>query len=301
MNNRHTSTILPYLFLLPALIILSLGLFYPMAYSVYTSFFDWRLGYPTETANFNGLDNYIWLLQDPDILNSFWVTAKFTTISVCLELVLGISLALLLDRSIKGMNIIRTILIMPMMIAPLVIGLIWQYMYNSQFGMLNKILAMIGLEPFEWLSSSDWALFSVIIADIWQWTPFIFILALAALQSLSSSMIDAARINGANWWQIIYYIKLPLMKPVIIIAALLRLIDSLKVFEVIYIMTGGGPAGKTEVVSMAIFNQAFIDFKIGRASALSNLYLLCIMILSLTFFCVSKARVRHKASIQEKS
>lgn len=291
----------PFLFILPAMLIMAFGLFYPLIFSGYTSFFDWRLGYPTDTVIFSGFDNYIWLLTDPNIINAFWVTAKFTVISVIFELLCGISLALLLDRSIQGMNLIRTILMMPMMIAPLVVGLMWQYLYNSQFGVINKILVSIGLFPIEWLSSSDWGLFSVIIADIWQWTPFIFILALASLQSISKSMIDAARINGANWWQIIYYIKLPLMKPVIIIAALLRLIDSLKVFEVIYIMTGGGPAGSTETVSMAIYNQAFINFNIGRAAALSNLYLGSIIIIGLGAFFIRKIVMRYRLGQHKKA
>ncbi|MFT6083966.1 MAG: multiple sugar transport system permease protein [Alphaproteobacteria bacterium] len=298
-NKTQSKNNKAYFFLAPALIIMLVGLFYPIGYSIYTSFFDWRLGMPLSDAKFTAFDNYIWLLNDPDILNAFRVTFKFSMIVVIIELVLGVALALLLDKKIKGISILRTIFIMPMMIAPIVVGLMWQYLYNAQFGIFNKMLVFLGLEPIGWLSSDKWALFSVILSDIWQWTPFIFILAIASLQSLPQSMIEAARIDGATEWQIIRFIKLPLMIPVIIIAGLLRLIDSLKIFEVIYIMTGGGPAGSTEVVSMAIYNQAFIDFELGRSAALSNLFLGSLMILSVIFFIIIKIRLHKKSARQE--
>lgn len=279
-----------YLFLCPALIIMIFGLFYPMLYSVYASFFDWRLGMSLSDAQFTLFDNYLWLLNDDDILKAFWITLKFTITVVTLEVFLGVSLALLLDRAIRGLSVFRTIFIIPMMIAPIIVGLIWQYMYDAQFGVFNKILSYLGLSPVGWLSSPDWALFSVILADIWQWTPFIFILTVASLQSLPKSIIEVATIDGASQLQIIWYIKLPLIMPVIIITAILRFIDSFKVFEVIYIMTSGGPAQATEVISMTIYNQAFIDFELGRAAALSNLFLVFMIIISLVFLYVVKLK-----------
>jgi multiple sugar transport system permease protein len=277
-----------YFFILPGLLIMIIGLFYPLCYSIYTSFYDWRLGMPFSTTKFTRFENYQWLINDPEILNVFWISFKFSMIVVSIELILGISFALLLDKTIKGMSTFRTIFIMPMMIAPIVVGLIWRYLYDAQFGVFNQLLVYLNLEPVEWLSSDKWSLFSVILADIWQWTPFIFILSVASLQSIPQSIIQAAKIDGANEWHIIRYIKLPLMIPTIIISTLLRLIDSLKVFEVIYIMTGGGPAGSTEVVSMAIYNQAFIDFELGRSAALSNIFLGCLMVLSIIIFIIIK-------------
>jgi multiple sugar transport system permease protein len=282
-----------YLFLCPALLLMLIGLFYPIFYSVYASFFDWRLGTNLSDAPFTLFDNYAWLLTDSDILNAFCVTLKFTSIGVTLELILGIALALLLDRTIKGIGIFRTIFIMPMMIAPIVVGLMWQYMYHGQFGVFNKMLIYFGFAPIGWLSSPDWALFSIIMSDVWQWTPFIFILCIASLQSISKSTIEAAKIDGASGWHIIWHIKLPLMLPVIMIAGILRLIDSFKVFEVIYIMTAGGPANATEVVSMNIYNQAFVDFELGRAAALSNLFLIFMIFLSMVFFIATKIKSKN--------
>jgi multiple sugar transport system permease protein len=288
-----------YLFLCPALIIMIFGLFYPILYSVYASFFDWRLGTSLSDAQFTLFDNYLWLLNDDDVLKAFGITLKFTIIVVIIEVFLGVLFALLLDRTIRGLSVFRTIFIMPMMIAPIIVGLIWQYMYDAQFGVFNKILSYLGLSPVGWLSSPDWALFSVILADIWQWTPFIFILTVASLQSLPKSIIEVATIDGASQWQIIWYIKLPIIMPVIIITAILRFIDSFKVFEVIYIMTSGGPAQATEVISMTIYNQAFIDFELGRAAALSNLFLAFMIIISLVFLCVVKLKNQKQDQKQD--
>jgi multiple sugar transport system permease protein len=209
---------------------------------------------------------------------------------VLCETVLGVGLALALDRELRGMSIIRTIFILPMMVAPIVVGLIWRFLYNEQFGPLNQVLTGLGLPAVSWLSSPDLALVSVIIADIWQWTPFIFILSLAALQSLPSSAIEAARIDGASPWQAIVFIKLPLMMPVIVVAALLRLIDAFKVLEVIYILTEGGPGLSTEILSLHIYKTAFVSQQLGRASALSNLLLVMVMAITLALVAVNHLR-----------
>ncbi|MFC6672720.1 carbohydrate ABC transporter permease [Marinobacterium aestuariivivens] len=275
-----------------------MALLYPVAHSVYTSFFDLRMGGSLESANFSGLDNYRWLLDSPQVWESVAVTLFFAAAVVVLEVILGLGLALLLDRPIRGMSVFRTIFILPMMIAPIVVGLIWKYMYNPQFGILNKMMVGLGLDPILWLSSPDWALWSVIIADIWQWTPFIFILSLAALQSLPSSAMEAAKIDGANGWQTVLYVKIPLMVPVIVVATLLRLIDAFKVLEVIYIMTAGGPGNSTEILSMRIYNEAFVSFELGRAAALSNLLLLLVMLITILMFSYNKMCERRTARIR---
>lgn len=205
-------------------------------------------------------------------------------------MVLGVALALVLDREMRGISVFRTIFILPMMVAPIVVGLIWRFMYNEQFGSLTKLLKAFGLPAVPWLSSPDVALISVIISDVWQWTPFIFILSLAALQSLPASAIEAARIDGASQWQAILHIKLPLMMPVIVIAALLRLIDAFKVLEVIYILTEGGPGLSTEILSLHIYKTAFVSQQLGRASALSNLLLLLVLALTILLFILGKLR-----------
>ncbi len=271
----------PYLFLAPAAAVALVGLVYPMLRSVWLSFHEWSIGTPPESARFVGLENYRWLLADDSFWISVGVTLVFAAAVVVLEVVLGVALALVLDRDLRGTSLFRTIFILPMMIAPIVVGLIWRFLYNEQFGPLSQALKALGLPGVPWLSSPDMALLSVIIADVWQWTPFIFILALAALQGLPASAIEAARIDGATRWQTTLYIKLPLIAPVIAVAALLRLIDAFKVLEVIYILTEGGPGLSTEILSLHIYKTAFVSQQLGRASALSNLLLLIVLMLTL--------------------
>jgi len=292
--NRST----PYLFLAPAGIVLIFALLYPLGYLTVASFFDWRMGTPFSRAEFAGLGNYIWILNDPHFRESFMVTITFAFVVVVVEMFTGVGLALMLERPIRGMSVFRTIFILPMMIAPIVVGLIWRYMYNPQFGIINKTLKSWGLPSIPWLSSPDWALPSIIIADIWQWTPFIFILSLAALQSIPRSSLEAARIDGATGWQQIVYIKIPLMIPVLVVAALLRMIDAFKVLEVIYIMTNGGPGLSTEILSLRIYKTAFVSWQLGRAAALSNILLFIVMIITIAMFIYTKVRDARSARLQ---
>lgn len=288
----------PYIFLAPAGIILTMALLYPIGYLTMASFFDWRMGAPFADSTFSGLDNYVWILNDPSFRESFMVTIVFASTVVVLEMLIGVGLAMMLERPIRGMSVFRTIFILPMMVAPIVVGLIWRYMYNPQFGIINKTLKEWGLPSIPWLSSPDWALPSVIIADIWQWTPFIFILSMAALQSLPKSVMEASRIDGASAWQQIIHIKIPLMMPVLVVAALLRLIDAFKVLEVIFIMTNGGPGLSTEIMSLQIYKTAFVSWELGRAAALSNILLSIVMVITIAMYIYTKVRDARLARVQ---
>lgn len=287
--NRAT----PYVFLAPAAAVTFVALLYPMLRAVWLSFHQWSIGTPPESAKYVGLENYRYLLQDDSFWASVAVTLTFAAAVVTLEVVLGVALALVLDREMRGMSLFRTIFILPMMVAPIVVGLIWRFMYNEQFGLFTQALKALGLPSIPWLSSPDVALISVIIADVWQWTPFIFILSLAALQGMPTSAIEAARIDGATPWQTVWHIKLPLMMPVITVAALLRLIDAFKVLEVIYILTEGGPGLSTEILSLHIYKTAFVSQQLGRASALSNLLLLLVLTLTVALILARKLREAH--------
>lgn len=288
MQAANSSRLTPYLFLAPSLTVLGFALLYPVGYMVYASFLNWNPSQHIAQAEWVGVRNYLFLLSDPSFRESLFVTLKFAAIVVVLEMIFGVGLALLLDRKLRGMTLLRTLFILPMMIAPIVVGLMWRYMYHPTVGPLNRTLTRLGLEPVPWLSDSNWALVSIIIADIWQWTPFIFILALAALQSLPKSAMEAARIDGASGWQQIWHIKLPLMLPVLIVTALLRLIDAFKVLEVVLVLTNGGPGLSTEILSLRIARTASEFRELGKAAAMSNLLLLVLMALTLAMFAYSK-------------
>ena len=289
MNVANYNRTTPYLFLVPALLIMVLGLLYPLGYMVYGSFRDWAPSQTIGESTFIGLDNYVSLWHDPNFRESVSVTLKFAVSVVIVEMLIGVGLALLLDRNLRGMSLLRTLFILPMMIAPVVVGLIWRYMYHPTLGVFNKALKGAGLDSVDWLGQH--ALLSVIIADIWQWTPFIFILSLAALQSLPRSALEAARIDGATGWQQIIHIKIPLMMPVLIVTALLRLIDAFKVLEVILVMTEGGPGLSTEILALRISRTATEFRELGVAAAMSNYLLL--MLLLLTVFMLVYNRWRE--------
>ena len=288
MNTSLANRLTPYMFLAPAAAVLLVALLYPLGYVFYASFLNWNPSQRIGQAEFVGLRNYINLFHDDSFRESFFVTLRFSAIVVSLEMFIGVGLAFLLDRNIRGMSALRTLFILPMMISPIVVGLMWRYMYHPTVGFFNRTLKGLGLEPMPWLLDGDWAFASVIIADVWQWVPFIFILSLAALQTLPQSVMEAARIDGANGWQSILYIKLPLMMPVLIITFLLRLIDSFKVLEVILVLTNGGPGLSTEVMALRIMRTATEFRELGVAAAMSNILLMMLLFLTIAMFLYNK-------------
>ncbi|MEM8539678.1 MAG: sugar ABC transporter permease [Pseudomonadota bacterium] len=288
----------PYMFLAPAILLLGIALLYPIGYMIYASFLDWVPSQRIGEAEFIGFRNYTNLWVNEAFRESFGVTLKFAAVALTLEMFIGVGLALLLDRNIRGMSALRTIFILPMMIAPIVVGLMWRYMYHPTVGIFNRTLKDWGFEPIPWLSDGTWSFAAVIIADVWQWTPFIFILSLAALQSLPQSALEAAEIDGATDWQKVLFIKLPLMMPVLIVAALLRLIDAFKVLEVILVMTNGGPGLSTEILSLRIYRTAQEFQKLGEAAAMSNYLLIMLTILTAAMFIYNKAVENRTARLR---
>lgn len=286
MNTSSINRYAPYVFMAPAAVIMLIALLYPLLYMIYGSFRAWDPSQTIGETEFVGLKNYITLINDPAFLESLGVTLKFAFAVVSIEMLIGVGLALLLDRNIRGMSLLRTMFILPMMIAPVVVGLMWRYMYHPTVGTFNRFLKSIGLDGVDWLGQH--ALMSIIIADIWQWTPFIFILTLAALQSLPKSALEASRIDGATVWQQIIYIKLPLMMPVLIVTCLLRLIDAFKVLEVILVMTEGGPGLSTEILALRISRTATEFRELGVAAAMSNYLLILLLVFTMAMFGYTK-------------
>ncbi len=279
--------IVGYLFVAPAVLLMGAGLIYPVVQGLLLSMQDWAVGTPMSTAEFIGADNYLRMLRDENVQESMWVTFKFGFFTITIEMTLGVALALLLEKPIRGASIFRTIFIMPLMISPVVVGLVWRYLFDARAGWINHYMELVGFEPLIWLGEPHLAFFAIVFTDIWQWTPFVFIIVIAGLQALPSEVLEASRIDGANTWQQIFLVKLPMIKSILIIALLLRLIDVFKGLEVMLILTEGGPGLATELLSLHVYKTAFDAQQLGYAAAISVLLLLIVFALSLAILLVS--------------
>ncbi|NOX52394.1 MAG: sugar ABC transporter permease [Gammaproteobacteria bacterium] len=305
---RDARLIAPFIFIMPAVVILVVGLIIPVMYAAYLSFFDWDMGTPWETAQFLGLDNYRRMLTDVGVKSSIMVTLRYTFWTTTLEMILGILFALALEKPIKGASIFRTIFILPLMVSPIVVGLMWKYMLDARTGVINYYIEAIGnaipvLKNFgfvrhAYLGDPHLALRALIVTDIWQWTPFIFIIILAGLQALPSESLEAAYVDGANWWKMTWHVKLPMILPLIIVTLLMRIIDVFRALEVIFIMTFGGPGRTTEVLSLKIYKTAFTAQDLGYASVISVILISITLVLSigiLIYHNPTRATEGHKS------
>jgi len=286
---RRKGWLTPYLFIAPAVLVMIAGLAYPVFQSIYLSFYDWKIGTPLGTADNVGFANYVRLAADPDVRESLWVTIRFGFWTISIEMILGVSLALLLEKPIRGASLFRTIFILPLMVSPVVVGLIWRYLFDARVGWINYYLGQwFGIEPQVWLGDADLAFFAIVLTDIWQWTPFIFIIVIAGLQALPSEVLDASKVDGANWWQQIFLVKLPMISSILVIALLMRLIDVFRALEVMYIMTGGGPGRATELLSLHIYNRAFDAQLLGYSSAIAVLLIVIVFLISMAILVFGK-------------
>ena len=274
--------------LLPAVIFLFAVTALPMLYVLFTSFSNWRLtksAYPVLT----GFQSWGAMFKDPYFYNSLFVTLRFTIYSLAAEMVLGVVVALLLAREFPGRAIVRSFVLIPMMVTPTVIGLMWRIMLNSDFGIINWILEQMGFDPPAWLANSKTALLCLTVVDIWEWTPFVALSVLAALQTQSKDQMEGALIDGANTFQIFHYITIPHIQPVLFISASFRLGALLRSFDTFYVMTSGGPGISTQNLPRYIYKNAFYYMKMGYASALS-VFLMIITIL-ITYFFVYRSKI----------
>jgi multiple sugar transport system permease protein len=275
---------LPWLYIGPAVLVMAVACLYPVLSALRLGFYDWSMGTPWSAAKWQGLDAFVRAFTDAAVWRSLYTTLVFAFVCVASEMVLGIALALALEqrthKPLRGMMAFRTLFILPMMIAPIAVGLTWRYLFDAQFGLLNAIVALFGVDPIGWLANEQLAFTAIVIADIWQWTPFVFIMMIAALANVDASVMEAAKIDGATWWQSTWLVKLPMIRDVIVITLLMRLIDAFRVLEVIYILTFGGPGDSTEILSLHIYKTAFISQRLGSAAAISVLLLMVVALLS---------------------
>jgi multiple sugar transport system permease protein len=268
------------IYLGPAVLVMAAACLYPVLTAFQLAGFKWDMGTPWDSAQWVGLANFVSAFGNEQVWSSLRTTLLFAGVCVAAEMVLGIALALALEHPVRGMAIFRTIFILPMMIAPIAVGLAWRYMFDAQFGLINSVLGLFGIKALTWLADPALAFVAIVIADIWQWTPFVFIMMLAALASVDSAVLEAARIDGANWWQQIFLVKLPMVMHVIAITLMMRLIDAFRVLEVIYVLTFGGPGNSTEILALHIYKTAFVGQQMGVAAAVSVLLLVVVAALS---------------------
>lgn len=247
---------LPILFNIPTVLLLGFLVAFPVALVLYTSLTDWFLYTPAE-RQFVGLRNYVEVWGDPRWLNAVWHTFYLAGGSVLLQLIIGLGVALLFNRQLRGRTFYRSVFLLPMISMSTAISLVWIVLYNNSYGVLNFWLTSLGFDSVEWLSDPNMAMPSLIIVQVWHWTPFMTLLLLAGLQSLPNEPFEAATIDGASPWQMLVHVTLPLLKGHIIVALILRSIFAIKEFDTILTMTEGGPNWATETMNMNIYFNAF--------------------------------------------
>jgi multiple sugar transport system permease protein len=264
---------LKWLFLLPSVLILAFLALYPFFMGIWMSFHEWPLA--ADAQPWIGLGNYQTLLGEGRFQNALWNTAVFTGVGVTVELLLGIVLALYL-RSLtnRWRPIFRTIFILPMVMTPIATGLMWRLMLNGQIGVVNwLIINVLGMPAPEWTSSAGIAMFTVIMIDIWQWTPLIIMIVYAGLLSVPETLYEAARVDGAPRWAIFRHVTLPHIRYMVAIAAVFRLMRSFRSFDIIWLVTQGGPGTATEILNIYLYRVAFVNLQGGKAAALGLILL----------------------------
>ncbi len=267
-------------FVTPAVVVLVLVTVLPLLFLVVTSFTPLDLTNPA-SKRWAGLTNYRQLAADARFWNSVWVQAQLSFWTVSLQMLIGFAIALLLNGRLRFLELVRTVFIVPMVLPPVVVALIWKILFTPDISILDWSLGLLGLPQPAWLADPKLALWAVIVADVWEWFPFVMLMLLAALQMLPSEPLEAARLDGASRGQVFRYLTVPLLKPVLVVATLFRLIDSVKAFPHIFIMTGGGPGTATEVTNFYAYLQGFSYTYVGYSSAIIVVMLLATLGMSL--------------------
>jgi multiple sugar transport system permease protein len=263
----------PYLamfLILPSATVVIFAMLIPLGYGLVMSLFDYKIGSET-SATFVFLKNYVQFLQDPLAIKSLGITLVFTGLALSLELLLGVGMAVLL-KSIpeRWARILGALYAMPLLVSPIIVGLIWRYLYDPTFGVVYYVLSWFGLDSvFGGLEKPGWALFSIAIADVWETTPFVLIVAAAGLANIPKELYEAARIDGANAWRSLMQITLPLLKKVLLVVIIIRGTDAFRVFDIIYALTGGGPGNSTLSLSIYAFQKGFDQYEMGYAMTIS--------------------------------
>lgn len=266
----------PYLLLLPAMLALAAISLYPTIDGVDASLHRFRYGLD---QGFTGLDNFSIIYTDATFWQAILTTTLFVVVAVAIETLLGLLLALIVARELRFAGLIRVTLILPMTIAPVVVGVIWRLLYASDIGVVNPLFELFGFEAPNVLAHPMTAFFGLVVVDVWEWTPLLFLIILAGLHSLPQDPIEAARVDGASRLQTFFHHTLPLLKPVLLVGVVLRTIDAVGTFDQIYVLTKGGPGTATQLISIYAYNTAFLFNQYGRAMAMLISLLACLLLL----------------------
>ena len=282
----------PLYMVLPAVIVLLLLTIYPFIYLVYVSLHIWPIS-PNLPRIFLGFGQFTYLFSNPSFIESMQVTISLTVVGVSLQISLGTLLAILLSTKTKFINYFTLPFMIPVFIAPVVVGLIWKFMFNYDLGILNYLLNVIGLESINWLGTTTTAFWSVVLIDTWQWTPFTTLIIKAGLDSLDPTPQEAAYVDGATRFQIFRYVTFPTIAPIFTVALLFRTLDAFKAFDIIYVVTRGGPGGSTYVLGYNIWKTAFYQNQLGLSAAMSVIMIIIATIFALILVKIMKSQMER--------
>ena len=271
------------LFLAPACMFLFITALLPLLYSVYLSFYRLKMNLPNQVPLFVGFENYIRIFTDRVLRTSTLNTLVFAVVSVIFEVALGLLVAMVFCGDSKGARIAMSIFIIPMIMAPVAAGTLWRMMLDSATGVINYFMNIIGLPNISWLAQPRTAMIAVIMVNVWQLTPWCTVILAAGLKALPADCLQAALVDGASRWQIFWRIIFPLIRPLLIVVTMIRFIDAFKVFDTVYVMTGGGPGTATEMLPNFIYRQGLRFFDAGYAAAMAIIFVLVMSICSIIF------------------
>lgn len=279
LSYRQKKRLVPWLFVLPCIVIILLVTIFPTIYSFGLSFTKWEISLPDRP--FIGLGNYVALFKDDRFLHSILITAIVVVVGVGIEMVLGFGLGQVLSVRMRGKRFFVAALLLPVMVMPVVVGYIWRLLWDPQYGPINQIIGWIIGEPFyfTWLAKTWSAIFAILVTEIWQWTPFMFLVFLSGIVSLDPEIFEAADIDGASRWNKFRYLTIPLLRPIIVVALLIRGLDALKFFDVIFALTGGAPGNSTETISFYIYKTGYQFFRLGHGAAASFILLIALIVI----------------------
>lgn len=284
--------VLSWLFLLPVFLILAIAALIPLAYGLGLSFTNYQLSNPDIHTKFIGLGNYIELFKSQLFQQSVRNNVIFALISVSLELIAGTFLAMFLANEDRLTRIVTTIVLIPMVIAPVASGTLWRMMLDRTYGVINYLLGFLGVPAVGYLANYKIAIYAIIFVDFWQFTPYVAILVLSSIKAIPRSFVDSALVDGANLWRIFRSMILPIISPVVIIVAMIRFIDAFKVFDTIYVMTQGGPGNATLMLPNYIYQQGIQFFKVGYSSATAFVFILVMFLFSFIFIRLRTIQLR---------